>query len=170
MGFRYDSGQDQPLTSGRFAAPERIIGEAGGTGVMHDPAGSWTAVGRETVVERDPEVIVICDCGDVSAEQKEDFLPFYAPLREVSAAQHRRIVVLDSVDLVESPRSPSAMRPPADGGGRRPTARRLRSGGARRAPRRRAGRGRCPAPTAAAGARRSGRCGPRARPTPRHGG
>ncbi|NED83211.1 ABC transporter substrate-binding protein, partial [Streptomyces sp. SID11233] len=28
--FLYDSGQDQPFTSGRYAAPEQIIGEAGG--------------------------------------------------------------------------------------------------------------------------------------------
>ncbi|MFF0598409.1 ABC transporter substrate-binding protein [Streptomyces antibioticus] len=107
--FLYDSGQDQPFTSGRFAAPEQIISEAGGTNVMHDLADSWTAVGWETVVERDPEVIVICDYGDVSAEQKKDFLLSYAPLRDVSAVKHRRIFVLDYVDLVESPRNPSAI-------------------------------------------------------------
>ncbi|MGW1325582.1 ABC transporter substrate-binding protein [Streptomyces antibioticus] len=107
--FLYDSGQDQPFTSGRFAAPEQIISEAGGTNVMHDLADSWTAVGWETVVERDPDVIVICDYGDVSAEQKKDFLLSYAPLRDVSAVKHRRIFVLDYVDLVESPRNPSAI-------------------------------------------------------------
>ncbi|WP_085212725.1 ABC transporter substrate-binding protein [Streptomyces sp. Amel2xC10] len=107
--FLYDSGQDQPFTSGRFAAPEQIISEAGGTNVMHDLADSWTAVGWETVVERDPDVIVICDYGDVSAEQKKDFLLSYAPLRDVSAVKNRRIFVLDYVDLVESPRNPSAI-------------------------------------------------------------
>ncbi|MFB6936167.1 ABC transporter substrate-binding protein [Streptomyces chartreusis] len=107
--FLYDSGQDQPFTSGRFAAPEQIISEAGGTNVMRDVADSWTTVGWETVVERDPDVIVICDYGDVSAEQKKKFLLSYGPLRNVSAVEHKRIFVLDYVDLVESPRNPSAI-------------------------------------------------------------
>lgn len=107
--FLYDSGQDAPFTSGRYAAPDQIISEAGGVNVMHDVNDSWTTVGWETVVKRDPDVIVICDYGDVSAEQKKKFLLSYAPLRNVSAVKHRRIFVLDYVDLVESPRNPSAI-------------------------------------------------------------
>lgn len=107
--FLYDSGQDQPFTSGRFAAPDQIISEAGGVNVMHDVRDSWTTVGWESVVERNPDVIVICDYGDVSAEQKKKFLLSYAPLRNVSAVKHRRIFTLDYVDLVESPRNPSAI-------------------------------------------------------------
>lgn len=107
--FLYDSGQDQPFTSGRYAAPEQIISEAGGVNVMHDVQDSWTTVGWESVVRRDPDVIVICDYGDVSAEQKKKFLLSYAPLRNVSAVKHQRIFVLDYVDLVESPRNPSAI-------------------------------------------------------------
>ncbi|MGW2714079.1 ABC transporter substrate-binding protein [Streptomyces sp. NPDC001356] len=107
--FLYDSGRDTPFTSGRYAAPEQIITEAGGVNVMHDVADSWTTAGWETVVERDPDVIVICDYGDVSAERKKRFLLSYAPLRDVSAIRHRRIVALDYADLVESPRNPSAV-------------------------------------------------------------
>ncbi|MEU8852898.1 ABC transporter substrate-binding protein [Streptomyces sp. NPDC048564] len=107
--FLYDSGQDQPFTSGRYAAPEQIISEAGGVNVMHDLQDSWTTAGWETVVRRNPDVIVICDYGDVSAEQKRQFLLSYAPLRNVSAVKHKRIFVLDYVDLVESPRNPSAV-------------------------------------------------------------
>jgi iron complex transport system substrate-binding protein len=107
--FLYDSGRDTPFTSGRYAAPEQIITEAGGVNVMHDLADSWTTVGWETVVRRNPDVIVICDYGDVSAEQKKKFLLSYPPLRNVSAVKHRRIVSLDYADLVESPRNPSAI-------------------------------------------------------------
>ncbi|ULR55095.1 ABC transporter substrate-binding protein [Streptomyces deccanensis] len=112
--FLYDSGQDQPFTSGRYAAPEQIITEAGGVNVMHDVEDSWTTVGWESVVQRDPDVIVICDYGDVTAEQKKKFLLSYAPLRDVSAIRHKRIFVLDYVDLVESPRNPSAVARLAD--------------------------------------------------------
>ncbi|MER8001968.1 ABC transporter substrate-binding protein [Streptomyces sp. NPDC095613] len=107
--FLYDSGEDQPFTSGRYAAPGEIISKAGGVNVMDDIEDSWTAVGWESVVERDPEVIVICDYGDVGAERKREFLLSYAPLRNVSAVKHRRIFVLDYADLVESPRNPSAV-------------------------------------------------------------
>lgn len=107
--FLYDSGEDQPFTSGRYAAPDQIIGKAGGVNVMHDLEDSWTTVGWETVVERNPDVIVICDYGDVSAEQKKRFLLSYAPLRNVSAVKHQQIFTLDYVDLVESPRNPSAI-------------------------------------------------------------
>ncbi|MGS2588845.1 ABC transporter substrate-binding protein [Streptomyces hebeiensis] len=107
--FLYDSGEDQPFTSGRYAAPGEIISKAGGVNVMDDIEDSWTAVGWESVVERDPEAIVICDYGDVGAERKREFLLSYAPLRNVSAVKHRRIFVLDYADLVESPRNPSAI-------------------------------------------------------------
>ncbi|MFI7387370.1 ABC transporter substrate-binding protein [Streptomyces sp. NPDC049813] len=107
--FLYDSGQDQPFTSGRYAAPEQIISEAGGVNLLHDLKDSWTTVGWETVVERDPDVIVINDYGSTSAEQKKKFLLSYPPLRNVSAIKNRRIHTLDYADLVESPRNPSAI-------------------------------------------------------------
>lgn len=107
--FLYDSGQDQPFTSGRYAAPEQIISEAGGTNLLHDLKDSWTTVGWETVVKRNPDVIVINDYGSTSAAQKKKFLLSYPPLRNVSAIKHQRIYTLDYADLVESPRNPSAI-------------------------------------------------------------
>ncbi|GAA2424497.1 ABC transporter substrate-binding protein [Streptomyces glaucus] len=107
--FLYDSGETQPFTSGRYAGPDQIISEAGGVNITHDVEDSWTTVGWESVVQRDPEVIVVCDYGDVSAEQKKEFLLSHAPLRDVSAVKHRRIFTLDYADLVESPRNPSAV-------------------------------------------------------------
>ncbi|MER5437741.1 ABC transporter substrate-binding protein [Streptomyces sp. NPDC002790] len=107
--FLYDSGEDQPFTSGRYAAPEQIISEAGGVNLLHDLKDSWTTVGWETVVKRDPDVIVINDYGSTSAEQKRKFLLSYPPLRNVSAIKHKRIYALDYADLVESPRNASAI-------------------------------------------------------------
>ncbi|MFJ8039266.1 ABC transporter substrate-binding protein [Kitasatospora sp. NPDC096147] len=107
--FLYDSGQDKPFTSGRFAAPEQIITKAGGKNVFGDLDDSWTTVGWEAVVSRDPEVIVINDYGDTGAEAKRQFLKSYPPLAQVSAVKNDRIFVLSYVDLVESPRNPSAI-------------------------------------------------------------
>ncbi|GAA3038213.1 ABC transporter substrate-binding protein [Kitasatospora albolonga] len=107
--FLYDSGQDKPFTSGRFAAPEQIITKAGGRNVFGDLDDSWTTVGWEAVVARDPEVIVINDYGDTSAEAKRQFLKSYPPLAQVSAVKNDRVFVLSYVDLVESPRNPAAI-------------------------------------------------------------
>ncbi|MBZ6177277.1 ABC transporter substrate-binding protein [Streptomyces olivaceus] len=107
--FLYDSGEDKPFTSGAFAGPHDIITKAGGDHVMKDLEDSWTTVGWETVVARDPEVIVINDYGDTTAEQKRKFLKSYKPLANVSAVKNDRFVTLDYVDLVESPRNPAAI-------------------------------------------------------------
>ncbi|MEU0354367.1 ABC transporter substrate-binding protein [Streptomyces cyaneofuscatus] len=107
--FLYDDGKDKPLTSGAYAGPHDIITKAGGDHIMKDLKDSWTTVGWETVVDRDPEVIVINNYGDTSAEQKRMFLKTYKPLANVSAIKNDRIVVLDYVDLVESPRNPAAI-------------------------------------------------------------
>lgn len=107
--FLYDDGQDKPLTSGLYAGPHDIITKAGGDHVMKDLKDSWATVGWETVVERDPEVIVINDYGDTTADQKRKFLKSYPPLAGVSAVKNDRIVVLDYAELVESPRNPAAI-------------------------------------------------------------
>ncbi|WP_326769598.1 ABC transporter substrate-binding protein [Streptomyces sp. NBC_01591] len=107
--FLYDDGRDKPLTSGAYAGPHDIITKAGGDHVMKDLKDSWVTVGWETVVDRDPEVIVINDYGDTGAAQKEKFLKSYPPLANVSAIKNDRIFVLDYADLVESPRNPAAI-------------------------------------------------------------
>ncbi|AXI75582.1 ABC transporter substrate-binding protein [Streptomyces cavourensis] len=107
--FLYDDGRDKPLTSGAYAGPHDIITKAGGDHIMKDLKDSWTTVGWETVVDRDPEVIVINNYGDTTADQKRAFLKSYKPLANVSAIKNDRIVVLDYVDLVESPRNPAAI-------------------------------------------------------------
>ncbi|MFD8755829.1 ABC transporter substrate-binding protein [Kitasatospora sp. NPDC059577] len=112
--FLYDSGQDKPYTAGKFAAAHRIIANAGGTNIMGDLADTWVTAGWESVVQRDPEVIVINDYATPDAEEKRRFLKSFPPLAGVSAIRNDRIFVLDYVDLVESPRNPAAIEALAD--------------------------------------------------------
>ena len=60
------------------------VSAAGGTPsyLLSDLAASWTQVNWETVVERDPQVIVIVDYGERSWQQKRDFLLAYAKMAE----------------------------------------------------------------------------------------
>ncbi|MFI2610914.1 ABC transporter substrate-binding protein [Kitasatospora sp. NPDC018619] len=107
--FLYDRGQDKPYTAGKFAAAHEIIAKAGGTNIMGDLADSWVTAGWESVVQRDPEVIVINDYASPGAEEKRQFLRAFPPLAGVSAIRNDRIFVMDYVDLVESPRNPAAI-------------------------------------------------------------
>lgn len=112
--FLYDSGTDQPFTGGRYAASHEVITRGGGEHVMADLADSWTTTQWETVVQRDPEVIVINDYAPTSAAEKRAFLESFPPLRHVSAVEHKRFLVLDYAELVQGPRNPAAVRKVAD--------------------------------------------------------
>lgn len=108
--FVYDSGEDTPFTAGRFAMPTAMIKAAGGRNIMDDVESSWTRVGWEPVVERNPEVIVIVNYGDVTAEQKIDFLRANPAFAEIDAVVKDRFVVLDYVEATPGPRNIAAIR------------------------------------------------------------
>ncbi len=110
--FLYDSGQDQPFTSGRNAAPQDVIGKAGGDNIFGDLNDSWTTVNWETVVQRDPDVVLIVDYADGdfnTPEGKQAFLEGFAPLRNSPAVKNKRFYALPYAALVESPRNPASI-------------------------------------------------------------
>jgi iron complex transport system substrate-binding protein len=92
--FLYDSGEDRPMTAGRLAVPQALISVAGGRNVMDTVNASWTHVNWESVVDSDPEVIVIVDYGEVSAAQKKRFLETNPALQSISAIRNKRYVIL----------------------------------------------------------------------------
>ncbi|MFD9703620.1 ABC transporter substrate-binding protein [Lentzea sp. NPDC059081] len=110
--FLYDSGQDQPFTSGRNAAPQDVIGKAGGENVFGDLNDSWTTVNWEAVVERSPDVVLIVDYADGEANtpaQKQAFLEGFAPLANSPAVKGKRFFSLPYAALVEGPRNPASV-------------------------------------------------------------
>jgi len=86
--FVYDSGEDAPFTAGLYALPTALIESAGGTNIMDDFEKSWGTVTWETVVERNPEVIVIVNYGDVTAEQKREFLVSNPAFKDLDAVEY----------------------------------------------------------------------------------
>ncbi|ABV92307.1 ABC-type cobalamin/Fe3+-siderophores transport system protein [Dinoroseobacter shibae DFL 12 = DSM 16493] len=108
--FVYDSGEDMPFTAGRYAMPNALIQAAGGTNIMDDVEKSWTTVGWEAVVERDPEVIVIVNYGDVTAAQKRDFMMQNPAFADLSAVRNDRFVTLEYVEATPGPRNIGAVR------------------------------------------------------------
>lgn len=100
--FLYDSGEDRPTTSGRLGMPQALMDIAGGHNVMDDVAASWTQVNWESVVERDPDVIVIVDYGPRSWQQKRDYLLQHPALQDVRAIREQRFIVLTYMEATPS--------------------------------------------------------------------
>lgn len=79
--FVYDSGESAPYTAGRYAIPTALIEAAGGVNIMDDIDSSWVDIGWEPVIERNPDIIVIVNYGDVTAEQKPNSCAAIQPSR-----------------------------------------------------------------------------------------
>ena len=95
--FLYDSGEDRAMTSGRLGMPQALIDAAGGRNILDDVEASWTRVNWETVVERNPQVIVIVDYSEITAEQKIEFLLNNPALQSVDAIKNQRFIVIPYV-------------------------------------------------------------------------
>ena len=113
--FVYDSGEEKPFTAGAYAMPNALIVAAGGKNIMDDLDKSWVEVAWELVVERDPQVIVIVNYGDVTAEQKIAFLEGNPALAGVDAVKNKRFVVLDYVEATPGPRNIGAVKKLVEG-------------------------------------------------------
>lgn len=71
--FLYDPGEDKPFTAGRYAMPTALIEAAGGRNIMDDVETSWGTVGWESVLDRDPEFLILVDY-DAGWQASWDFL------------------------------------------------------------------------------------------------
>lgn len=107
--FLYDSGEEAPFTAGAYAMPTALIEAAGGVNIMSDLEKSWAEIGWEPVIERNPEVIIIVNYGDVTAEQKIAFLTENPAFAEVDAVKNGRFVVLEYVEATPGPRNIKAV-------------------------------------------------------------
>ena len=108
--FVYDSGEDKPFTAGRYAIPTALIEAAGGSNIMDDVDSSWVEVGWEPVIERNPDVVVIVNYGDVTAEQKIDFMKSSPAFKDIPAVVNDRFVVLEYVEATPGPRNIEAIK------------------------------------------------------------
>ncbi len=112
--FVYDSGEDAPFTAGRYAMPTALIEAAGGQNIMDDFNKSWGTVTWEEVVDRDPQVIVIVNYGDVTDEQKRGYMMSNPAFKNISAVKNNRFVTLEYVEATPGPRNIKAIKHLAD--------------------------------------------------------
>ena len=108
--FVYDSGEDAPFTAGLYAMPTALIEAAGGTNVMDTFQKSWGTVTWEEVVERNPEIIVIVNYGNVTAEQKRQYMMSNPAFANMDAIKNDRFVTLEYVEATPGPRNIRAIK------------------------------------------------------------
>jgi iron complex transport system substrate-binding protein len=107
--FVYDSGEEAPFTAGAYAMPTALIEAAGGRNIMDDLEKSWSEVSWEPVVERNPQVVVIVNYGDVTAAQKIAFMKDNPAFASIDAVRNDRFVVLEYVEATPGPRNIAAV-------------------------------------------------------------
>ncbi|MCV2403132.1 ABC transporter substrate-binding protein [Marinomonas sp. C2222] len=108
--FVYDSGQDEPFTSGRLGMPTALIEAAGGKNIVDDVEKSWTRIGWEAVIDREPEVIIIVNYGEVTAQEKIDFMRNTETFKDIPAVKNNRFVVLEYVEATPGPQNIQAIK------------------------------------------------------------
>lgn len=108
--FVYDSGQDQPFTAGMHGMPTALIEAAGGKNIVDEVQKNWMKIGWESVIDRAPEVIVIINYGDVTVQQKIDFLRAHLALKDIPAVKNNRFVTLEYVEATPGPRNIQAIK------------------------------------------------------------
>ncbi|MBC6441180.1 MAG: ABC transporter substrate-binding protein [Rhodospirillales bacterium] len=108
--FLYDSGEERPFTSGRYAIPNAMIGAAGGVNVMADMDTSWGRTSWETVAVRDPEFLILLDYEDDAGYlARLDFLKQHPAMSQTRAVINERFVPLRYAELTPGPANVEAI-------------------------------------------------------------
>ncbi|QKW40639.1 ABC transporter substrate-binding protein [Actinomadura sp. NAK00032] len=90
----YDSGDKTAFTAGGAGIGNEMIRLAGGTNLFADVDKPYGNVSFEQFAERAPDVVLIYDYGEQSAEDKKKFLLSNPALKDVPAIRDRRFAVL----------------------------------------------------------------------------
>ncbi|KOP69707.1 iron ABC transporter substrate-binding protein [Lysinibacillus sp. FJAT-14745] len=110
----FDSGDKDVFTAAQNFMNE-LVSMAGGKNIFGDVESGWTTVSKENVVERNPEVIVVVDYGEKTAEEKINFLKNDPALKETEAVKNERFVILPLSAASEGVRAAEAIQVLAKG-------------------------------------------------------
>ncbi|POP47620.1 ABC transporter substrate-binding protein [Superficieibacter electus] len=102
--FVYDSGEDKPFTSGKYAMPTAIIEAAGGKNAMESLDTSWGTTSWESVAATEPDFIILLDYQTGSgADALRHFLENHPLMKLTPAVKHQRYLKLQYTELTPGP-------------------------------------------------------------------
>lgn len=108
--FVYDSGEDKPFTSGKYAMPEAIIEAAGGKNALDALETSWGTTSWESVAATAPDFIILLDYQTGSgADALRHFLENHPLMKQTPAVQHQRYLKLQYAELTPGPANVEAV-------------------------------------------------------------
>ncbi|WP_043109263.1 putative F420-0 ABC transporter substrate-binding protein [Paraoerskovia marina] len=105
----YSSGSDVPYVGAGIGTPQMIMSAAGLTNIAADVHDTWTSMGWESIVEQDPDVIVLVDAAWNTAESKIEALEANPATAELSAVREGRYVTLPFASTEAGVRSVDAV-------------------------------------------------------------
>lgn len=92
--FWWSSGTDTPYVGAGIGAPQLLLETAGLTNIAGDIPMTWSPYGWESVLDADPDILVLVDASWNSAQKKIDYLRSNPATRHLSAVVNERWVVL----------------------------------------------------------------------------
>lgn len=108
--FVYDSGEDKPFTSGRYAMPTAIIEAAGGKNAMEALDISWGTTSWENVAASEPDVIILLDYQTGSgADALRRVLENHPLMKLTPAVKQGRYLKLQYAELTPGPANIAAV-------------------------------------------------------------
>ncbi|MFV8828059.1 ABC transporter substrate-binding protein [Alkalihalobacterium sp. APHAB7] len=106
--FVFDSGDTAPFTVAQNFL-NSLITLAGAENIFSEIDKNWAEVSWEEVVDRDPEVIIIVDYGETTAEEKKETLLSHPALEDVTAIKKENFIVIPLSAAAEGIRAPYAL-------------------------------------------------------------
>ena len=103
--FVYDSGDEAPYTAAGTGIVNALLEGAGGVNIFADVEGGFATVNWESVIERDPDVIVLHHATWSTAEEKIEYLKKTEALAGLRAVQEERFVIVEFTATQPGPRS-----------------------------------------------------------------
>ncbi len=103
--FYFDSGEEAPFTALGGSVMSDIISRAGGVNILADASGTWGTVEWESVVEGDPELIILVDYGFGGPAANRDFLESNPALSGMPAVVNGHYVTLTFLQSVPGPQN-----------------------------------------------------------------
>ena len=108
--FTYDSGDKTPFLVGGDSIGNTIITLAGGDNIFKNIKKAWADGNWEKVLVENPDIILIIDYGDQSAESKIKFLKEKSPIKDLKAVKNNKFVVIELADITAGIRNVDAIK------------------------------------------------------------
>jgi iron complex transport system substrate-binding protein len=90
----YSSGTDTPYVGAGIGAPELVLETVGLANVAGDIEQTWSSLGWESIVDDDPDVIVLIEADWNTAQSKIDLLESNPATARLSAVKNNSYLIL----------------------------------------------------------------------------